>query len=212
MLRKNESLDEVRSRPALPEVVLIEPQVFGDERGFFLETWKRASFADGGHRRRFRAGQSQPFAAVGAARPALSVQQPQGKLVRVTRGRSLRRRGGPAPVSPTFGQWVGVELSSDEQSAHAVGTAGFRARLPGARGPRRLPLQVHGFLRAAHERTLLWNDPDVGDRLAAAAGVDADGLREGCRKASASRSTSTSHERRLSVLGAGGGRSGRALR
>lgn len=145
---------------SLPEVVLIKPRVFEDRRGFFLETWSAAKFADAGYDARF-VQDNLSRSMQGTLRGLhYQIQHPQGKLVRAVRGEiydvavDLRRS------SPRFGQWHGVHLSADNKHALWV-PAGF----------------AHGFLVTSdvadvqykctdtwfpqHERTLLWNDPGV---------------------------------------------------
>lgn len=99
----------------IPEVVLIEPQVFGDERGFFMETWHAQKFADAGLPSQF-VQDNHSKSARGILRGLhYQIQQPQGKLVRVVSGEvydvavDLRRN------SPSFGQWVGELLSADNK-------------------------------------------------------------------------------------------------
>ena len=141
--------------------LIIEPQVFGDERGFFMESWNAAKFAE--------AGLDFPFVQDNHSRSQKGVLRgmhfqnpgPQGKLVRVVSGAvydvavDLRR------PSPTFGKWVGVELSAENKRMFWV-PQGF----------------AHGFLTLEdgtdflykcdapyapqHEHSLAWDDPDVG--------------------------------------------------
>jgi dTDP-4-dehydrorhamnose 3,5-epimerase len=101
---------------ALPDVLILEPKVFGDERGFFFESFNARQFAEatGLHREFVQDNHSR--SAKGVLRGLhYQVQQAQGKLVRVTAGDvfdvavDLRRR------SPTFGQWVGVHLSAENK-------------------------------------------------------------------------------------------------
>ena len=126
---------------AIPDVVLIEPKVFGDERGFFFESFNQAQFEQA-------IGKSVQFVQDNHSRSARNVlrglhyqiQQPQGKLVRVVQGEvfdvavDLRRR------SKTFGQWVG--------EAPALDSRRLCARFCGVERYRRVPLQNHGLLRA----------------------------------------------------------------
>lgn len=101
---------------AIPDVILVEPQIFGDSRGFFMETWQARNFA--------AAGIDLPFVQDNHSRSRkgtlrglhYQIQQPQGKLVRVLAGEiydvavDLRR------ASPTFGRWLGVTLSAENQA------------------------------------------------------------------------------------------------
>jgi dTDP-4-dehydrorhamnose 3,5-epimerase len=97
----------------LPGVLIIEPRVFGDARGFFLESWNQASFA--------AAGLSMDFVQDNHSRSARGVlrglhyqlENPQGKLVRVTQGAVFDVAVDIRRSSPHFGQWVGVELSAE---------------------------------------------------------------------------------------------------
>ncbi len=101
---------------ALPEVLIIEPKVFGDARGFFFESFNARAFAAG-------TGCDLPFVQDNHSRSARSVlrglhyqiQQPQGKLVRVARGRVLDVAVDVRRSSSNFGRWVAVELSEENQ-------------------------------------------------------------------------------------------------
>ncbi len=98
----------------LPEVVLIEPKVFGDARGFFMETWEARKFADGGINASFRAGQSQPLQPRSATWPALSAATHTGQSWSASpKVKSSTLRWMCAKSSPTYGQWVGEYLSGD---------------------------------------------------------------------------------------------------
>ena len=147
---------------AIPEVVLIEPQVFGDARGFFLESWNRRAFEA-------IVGAGVDFVQDNHSRSARNVlrglhyqvRQPQGKLVRVTSGEVFDVAVDLRRSSPTFGRWVGERLSASNHRMLWV-PPGF----------------AHGFLVLSdwadflykttdywapeHERTLLWNDPALG--------------------------------------------------
>jgi dTDP-4-dehydrorhamnose 3,5-epimerase len=146
---------------ALPGVLIIEPRVFGDSRGFFMETWNAGAFA---------AAELDPtFVQDNHSRSQKGVLRglhfqnpgPQGKLVRVTNGAVFDVAVDLRASSPTFGQWVGVELSAENKRMFWV-PEGF----------------AHGFLTLeddtdflykctapyapANEFTLAWNDPAVG--------------------------------------------------
>jgi len=146
---------------ALPGVLIIEPRVFGDTRGFFMETWNTQGFADGGLDLAF-VQDNHSRSQKGVLR-GLHFQNPgpQGKLVRVTNGAVFDVAVDLRAASPTFGQWVGVELSAENKRMFWV-PEGF----------------AHGFLTLeddtdflykctapyapANEFTLAWNDPAVG--------------------------------------------------
>ena len=146
---------------ALPGVLIIEPRVFGDSRGFFMETWNVGAFA--------AAELDLTFVQDNHSRSQKGVLRglhfqnpgPQGKLVRVTNGAVFDVAVDLRASSPTFGQWVGVELSAENKRMFWV-PEGF----------------AHGFLTLeddtdflykctapyapANEFTLAWNDPAVG--------------------------------------------------
>jgi dTDP-4-dehydrorhamnose 3,5-epimerase len=145
---------------ALPGALIIEPRVFGDDRGFFMETWNVATFADAGLNLTF-VQDNHSRSQKGVLR-GLHFQNPgaQGKLVRVTRGAVFDVAVDLRKSSPTFGKWLGVELSAQNQRMFWV-PEGF----------------AHGFLTLEDdtdflykctapyapqsEHTLTWDDPAV---------------------------------------------------
>jgi dTDP-4-dehydrorhamnose 3,5-epimerase len=149
-------------RTAIPDVVILEPRVFPDERGFFLESWNA---------RDFRAAIGFDVAFVqdnhsGSRRGVLrglhyQIVQPQGKLVRVVRGRvfdvavDLRRH------SATFGRWVGAELSADSHRQVFV-PAGFAHGFLVLSDWADVLYKTTDYYAPQHERCLIWNDPEVG--------------------------------------------------
>lgn len=146
---------------ALPGVLIIEPRVFGDARGFFMETWNDQTFIGAGLDLTF-VQDNHSCSQKGVLR-GLHFQNPgpQGKLVRVTRGAVFDVAVDLRASSPTFGQWVGVELSAHNKRMFWV-PDGF----------------AHGFLTLEDntdflykctapyapqsEYTLAWDDPAVG--------------------------------------------------
>lgn len=147
---------------AIPDVVILEPRVFGDDRGFFFE-----SFND--NRFRELTGTDVRFVQDNHSRSSKGVlrglhyqiRQPQGKLVRVTRGAvfdvavDVRRR------SPTFGQWVGVELSEDNKRQFWV-PAGFAHGFVVLSDSADFLYKTTDYYAPIHERSIRWNDPDIG--------------------------------------------------
>ena len=150
------------SATQLPEVLLIEPQVFGDARGYFLESYHRQRFAQ-------VTGLDVEFVQDNHSCSAMHVlrglhyqlRQPQGKLVRVVAGEvydvavDLRRS------SPRFGHWYGARLS--EVNRHMLwippGFAhGFLALSEGAQ----MLYKATDYYAPTHERCIQWNDPDIG--------------------------------------------------
>ena len=128
----------------LQDVYLLEPKVFGDQRGFFLETWNSDTFREAGFDIKF-VQDNHSRSARGILRGLhYQTEHTQGKLVRVTSGEvfdvvvDLRRARPP---------WAVVRRTPQRRKPHdAVGAAGFRPRLLCHLRLRRLPVQVHGYL------------------------------------------------------------------
>jgi dTDP-4-dehydrorhamnose 3,5-epimerase len=98
---------------ALPGVVIIEPRVFRDDRGFFLETWHLAKFAEAGIDASFVQDNHSRSRKDTLRGLHFQRTQPQGKLVRVVAGEIFDVAADVDPASPRYGQWVGVLLSAD---------------------------------------------------------------------------------------------------
>jgi dTDP-4-dehydrorhamnose 3,5-epimerase len=147
---------------AIADVVIIEPRVFEDERGFFLESWNA---------RELRAALGCDVSFVqdnhsGSRRGVLrglhyQIVQPQGKLVRVARGRAFDVAVDLRRSSATFGRWVGVELSDDNRRQVFV-PPGFAHGFLVLSDWADVLYKTTDFYAPQHERCLLWNDPDVG--------------------------------------------------
>ena len=147
---------------AIPGVLIIEPKVFGDARGFFFESFNQQAFNDA-------TGTNHQFVQDNHSRSAKGVlrglhyqtRQPQGKLVRVVRGAVFDVAVDIRPDSPAFGRWVGVELTEDNHKQMWVP-----------------PGLAHGFLVLSEtadflykttdyyapefERCVAWDDPAIG--------------------------------------------------
>jgi dTDP-4-dehydrorhamnose 3,5-epimerase len=145
----------------IPEIVLLETQVFEDQRGFFLESYNREKFAAAGLPADF-VQDNHSASKQGVLRGLhYQIRQPQGKLLRVAAGEiydvavDLRRS------SPTFGRWVGMVLSAERKNqlwvppgfAHGFYVLSERAELL---------YKVTDYYAPQWERTLLWNDPGLG--------------------------------------------------
>ena len=150
------------SKTIIPDVLVLEPKVFGDDRGFFVESYNEAVF-------RQATGSTLEFKQDNHSRSSKGVlrglhyqiKQPQGKLVRVARGAVFDVVVDIRPTSATFGKWVGIELT---ESNH------LQVWIP--------PGLAHGFLvlsetadflykttdyyAPAYERSIAWNDPTIG--------------------------------------------------
>lgn len=140
--------------------LLLEPKVFKDDRGFFLESYSERSFAEIGVRERF-VQDNHSFSTRGVLRGLhYQIQKPQGKLVRVVSGDVLDVFVDLRKSSPTFGRWHGARLS-DENRMMAWIPAGL------AHGFYVLSESAHVLYKATEfyfpelERTVLWNDPDL---------------------------------------------------
>lgn len=146
---------------AIPGVLIIEPKVFGDERGFFMESWNARTFA--------QAGLDLDFVQDNHSRSSRGVlrgmhyQQPgpQGKLVRVTAGAAFDAVVDMRRSSPTFGKWVGVELSAANKRMLWVPPGMAHGFLTLEDGTDFLYKCV-GYYDPLSEHSLLWNDPAVG--------------------------------------------------
>jgi dTDP-4-dehydrorhamnose 3,5-epimerase len=146
---------------AIPDVMVIEPKVFGDARGFFFESFNQRAFNEA-------TGQDVSFVQDNHSRSAKGVlrglhyqiQQPQGKLVRVVRGTvfdvavDIRKR------SPTFGQWVGIELSEDNHRQLWV-PGGFAHGFLVLSESADFLYKTTDYYAPEHERCIAWNDPDM---------------------------------------------------
>ncbi|HET7546914.1 MAG TPA: dTDP-4-dehydrorhamnose 3,5-epimerase [Usitatibacter sp.] len=147
---------------AIPEVVVLEPQVFGDARGFFFESWNRRAFAQAVGRDWEFVQDNHSASARGVLRGLhYQVRQPQGKLVRVVAGEvydvavDLRR------ASPTFGRWVGERLSAENHRMLWV-PPGFAHGFLVLSDRAEFLYKATDYYAPQHERTLLWNDPALG--------------------------------------------------
>jgi|HubBroStandDraft_6_1064221.scaffolds.fasta_scaffold92100_4 dTDP-4-dehydrorhamnose 3,5-epimerase len=144
----------------LPRVLLLEPKVFGDSRGFFLESYNEKVMAELGIRERF-VQDNQSFSTRNVLR-GLHYQlcHPQGKLVRVVAGEVFDVAVDLRRSSPTFGKWHGATLSGENKLMFWIppGFAhGFRVVSEGAH----VLYKSTDFYHPECERTLAWNDPDL---------------------------------------------------
>lgn len=145
----------------LPGVMLIEPRVFGDDRGFLFESWNARAFAEGGLDLQF-VQDNHSKSARGVLR-GLHYQNPdpQGKLVRVVAGAVYDVAVDIRRASPNFGRWVGVELSAENKRMLWVPPGFAHGFLSLADGTEFL-YKCTAFYQPANEHSLLWNDPAIG--------------------------------------------------
>ncbi len=147
---------------AIADVLILEPSVFGDSRGFFLESFNRKAFGA-------ITGLDVDFVQDNHSRSAkgilrglhYQIRRPQGKLVRVVRGAVFDVSVDLRRSSPTFGQWIGVELTEDNHRqlwmppgfAHGFYVLSDRADFL---------YKTTDYYFPEHERSLSWNDPAIG--------------------------------------------------
>jgi dTDP-4-dehydrorhamnose 3,5-epimerase len=147
---------------AIPDVLLIEPKVFGDARGFFFESFNQNAFDAA-------MGLNLNFVQDNHSRSAKGVlrglhyqtQQPQGKLVRVVRGSVFDVAVDLRQSSPTFGQWVGAELSEDNHRQLWV-PPGFAHGFVVTSESADFLYKTTDYYAPQFERCIAWNDPAIG--------------------------------------------------
>ncbi|MBX2884748.1 MAG: dTDP-4-dehydrorhamnose 3,5-epimerase [Granulosicoccus sp.] len=145
----------------LPDVLVVEPRLFGDERGFFLESWNRSTWQSKGVNVDF-VQDNHSRSEQGVLRGLhYQIKQPQGKLVRVTRGEVFDVAVDIRRSSPTFGQWVGVLLSAENHKQLWV-PAGFAHGFYVTSESADFQYKCSDYYAPEFERALLWNDPAVG--------------------------------------------------
>jgi dTDP-4-dehydrorhamnose 3,5-epimerase len=144
----------------IPEVILISPEVFGDDRGFFLETYRENMYFDAGINYKFvqdnHSGSSQ-----GILRGLhFQSQHSQGKIVRVVKGEIFDVAVDIRRESPTFGKWVGAHLSDENKNqlwippkfAHGFYVISSWAEVC---------YKATDYYAPDHEKSIVWNDPDI---------------------------------------------------
>jgi dTDP-4-dehydrorhamnose 3,5-epimerase len=150
------------TKTAIPDVLVIEPKVFGDVRGFFMESFNRKAFDEAVGRHVEFAQDNHSRSTKGVLRGLhYQIQQTQGKLVRVARGAVFDVAVDIRKSSPTFGEWVGVELTEDNHKQLWVpeGLAhGFLVLSESAD----FLYKATDYYAPAHERAIRWNDPTLG--------------------------------------------------
>jgi dTDP-4-dehydrorhamnose 3,5-epimerase len=153
----------VKATPtAIPEVLVIEPKVFGDARGFFYESFNSKAFDEAVGRHVDFVQDNHSRSAKGVLRGLhYQIQQPQGKLVRVAQGTVFDVAVDIRKSSATFGQWVGVELSADNHKQLWI-PAGFAHAFLVLSATADFLYKTTDYYAPAHERCLVWNDPSIG--------------------------------------------------
>lgn len=147
----------------LPGVVVIEPQVFSDARGYFLETYNAKTFAEAGIAERF-VQDNQSHSKKNVVRGLhYQVEQAQGKLVRVVQGEIFDVVVDLRSGSSTFGKWIGLNLSSSKQWMVWI-PKGFAHGFYTLSETAEVAYKVTEFYSPQDERTILWNDRDLAIR------------------------------------------------
>ncbi|MCF6757103.1 dTDP-4-dehydrorhamnose 3,5-epimerase [Pseudomonas balearica] len=145
----------------IPEVILFEPKVFGDERGFFFESFNRRQFE-------VAVGRSVSFVQDNHSRSVKNVLrglhyqicQPQGKLVRVVQGEVFDVAVDIRSSSPTFGRWVGVTLNAENKRQLWV-PEGFAHGFVVLSDTADFLYKTSDYYAPEHERSIAWDDPDL---------------------------------------------------
>lgn len=144
----------------IPDVVLIRPRVFGDARGFFLESWEERKFAAAGITARFVQDNHSRSVQHTLRGLHYQIEHTQGKLVRVVRGAIFDVAVDIRRSSPTFGRWVGVELS--EVNRHILWVPpGFAHGFLVLSDSADFLYRCTDFYSPAHERAIAWDDVDL---------------------------------------------------
>ena len=146
----------------LPDVLIIEPKVFGDDRGFFYESFNERRFAE-------LTGISPRFVQDNHSRSARNVlrglhyqiRQPQGKLVRVTSGEVFDVAVDMRRSSPTFGRWVGVTLSAENKRQLWI-PEGFAHGFVVTSESAEFLYKTTDYWAPEYERSVRWDDPAIG--------------------------------------------------
>lgn len=149
---------------AIPDVLIVEPRVFGDARGSFFESWNERAFSEAVGRGIAFVQDNHSSSVRNVLRGLhYQIRQPQGKLVRVIAGEVFDVAVDIRRSSPTFGRWVGEHLSAANRRMLWV-PEGFAHGFVVLSESAEFLYKTTDYYAPEHERTLLWNDPDVGVR------------------------------------------------
>jgi dTDP-4-dehydrorhamnose 3,5-epimerase len=145
---------------AIPDVLLIEPRVFGDHRGFFMETWNARTFAEAGVDAEFVQDNHSRSSAGTLRGLHYQIRQPQGKLVRATVGEVFDVAVDLRADSPTLGHWVGERLSAENKRMLWV-PPGFAHGFLVLSDAAEFQYKCTDFYAPDHERCIRWDDPRI---------------------------------------------------
>lgn len=148
-------------KTSIPEILVFEPRVFGDERGFFMETYQARQFIDLGLQAQF-VQDNHSGSRKGILRGLhYQIRQSQGKLMRVISGEVFDVTVDLRKTSPTFGKWVGTMLSA--QNKHLIWIPpGFAHGFYVLSDWAEIVYKATDYYAPEWERSILWNDPDLG--------------------------------------------------
>ncbi|MBS1145564.1 MAG: dTDP-4-dehydrorhamnose 3,5-epimerase [Proteobacteria bacterium] len=146
---------------AIADVFILEPKVFGDDRGFFFESFNHRAFQEA-------TGADVQFVQDNHSKSVRNVlrglhyqvQQPQGKLVRVVQGEVFDVAVDIRKGSPTFGQWVGEILSAENKKQRWI-PAGLAHGFVVLSATAEFLYKTTDYYAPTHERSIVWNDPDL---------------------------------------------------
>jgi dTDP-4-dehydrorhamnose 3,5-epimerase len=154
-------MDAIRKiSTSLPGVVILEPRVFGDERGFFLESYNQKVFVELGIEERFMQDNHSSSRRNVLRGLHYQIKQAQGKLVRVVEGEILDVAVDVRRSSPTFGGWEAVRLSGENKRMLWI-PAGFAHGFRVISEKAQVLYKATEYYAPEHERTLAWNDSDL---------------------------------------------------
>ena len=147
---------------SIPEVLIIEPNIISDNRGFFFESFNEKAFSQGTGLNVSFVQDNHSHSVKGVLRGLhYQIQQPQGKLVRVVRGAVFDVAVDIRKSSPTFGQWAGVELT-EENCRQLWSPIGFAHGFLVLSDSADFLYKTTDYYAPEFERSILWNDPSIG--------------------------------------------------
>ena len=150
------------TKTELPEVLILEPKVFGDDRGFFFESFNQRDFQQSTGLDVNFVQDNHSKSSQGVLRGLhYQIQHPQGKLVRVTQGTVFDVAVDIRKSSPNFGKWVGVELNADNKRQLWV-PPGFAHGFLVTSETAEFLYKTTDYWHPEYERSLLWCDPAIG--------------------------------------------------
>ena len=146
----------------IPEVLVIEPKVYGDARGFFFESFNQKAFNQATSLNLTFVQDNHSRSIKGVLRGLhYQIEQPQGKLVRVVRGAVFDVAVDIRKCSATFGKWVGIELTEDNHKQLWI-PAGFAHGFLVTSDSADFLYKTTDYYAPEHERCIAWNDPAIG--------------------------------------------------